>query len=400
MKKQMHVWLAGVLSAAMVTSCAGSGNTSSQDADAGTSTNNQPVTIRVAVEKSYVDYFTEAGKAFKQQKGDHYTVEVTEAGMFDVLDALPTQKGNAADVFMMPNDRVGNLSEQRLIKDIEIPVKEYLDNAATAIQYDGKVYMLPLSIETTLLIYNKDLVSEQPKTLKELSADEFAAKFTDFYYTAGMFYSHGGYIFKDGNIQEIGLNNEGSVAAGKSIQGLYQSDNATWKLIKDDTIAHDTMMDAFYKGSLKYIINGPWSLSDITAAGIDAGAMPIPSWDGSYPYQPLVGTKGAAVNAYSAVGTQAEEFLAFMANKEWAGKWHDMTLEVSPHQEVAYPDDSIYQTVFDAASLGQTMPNNPEFGYVWEPMADALRQIAAGEDSKAALDSAVDKIQAQIAEAQ
>ncbi|MEZ8311794.1 extracellular solute-binding protein [Vibrio splendidus] len=350
--------------------------------------------IVIGVEKSYVPYFTELAEQFN--KGKDFKVEVAATSMFDLLAALPTQKGNIADIFMIPNDRIGELADQHLIAPTNFTVNGYTDAATNASIYNGQTYMLPMSTDTTLFLYNKDMINEAPKTLKEIPPSEWAAKFTDFYFTGGLFMSNGGYIFKDNNPEDIGLNTPDAIKAGLAAQELYKSGVSHWTLMQDDTVAYDIMMKYFMEGKLKAIINGPWAIADIEKAGINVGAAPIPSWDGSHPYKALTGTKGMTVNGYSDNQEGAREFIKFLATPENANKWYADTREVSPSLSVNYKEGSLHKAIFDATNIGQPMPSIPEFMKVWGPMKTGLAQIAQGQDVKAVLDAAVDTIEIDI----
>lgn len=363
--------------------------------DKGGETTDGKKTITVAVEAdSFVEYMTEAGKAFEEETG--IAVKIEQTGMFDVIDALPTQQGNAADVFFIPNDRIGSLASQKLIADLDLDLSNHIDNAQGAVKYDGKTYMLPMSAETTLLIRNTEMLPEVPTSLKSIGNDKFLAKFTDFYYTAGMFFDKGAYIFGSDS-SDIGLATDEAVAAGKDIQSLYQSGDANWTLMQDDTVSHDIMMEQFTTGKVAAVINGPWVISDIEKSGIPFEVSPIPSFDGEGKYQALTGMKGVAVNAYSSEKEAAKQFVEFLNTGEFANTWHKTTSEVSPHTAVTYEEGSIAQQVFNAVELGYVMPTDPDFGYVWAPMADALKQIAAGSDVKESLEAAVKTIENEIA---
>src|SRR5699024_563800 len=103
---------------------------------------------------------------------------------------------------------------------------------------DDKVYGLPKSIETSVLFYNKDIVSEDevPETLdgwydlsKELIDGEnfgFLALFDEIYYANSVLSGYGGYICgKDNNDEydpfDIGLNNKGAGKGADLMQKFY-----------------------------------------------------------------------------------------------------------------------------------------------------------------------------------
>ncbi len=350
--------------------------------------------IQVAVESTYVPYFAELAKAFNQINDTN--IQVVSVKMFDVLDALPHQKGNSADILMTPHDRIGSMAVQQLIMPLNIDITGYTEAAQTSSTFRGQTYMIPMSTDTTLLLFDKNKTQTAPTYLNELPAADFVAKFTDFYYSAGLVHAFGGYIFNDGNPNDIGLNNAGAVRAGEVAQAFYNSGTNAWTLMRDDTIANDLMLKLLIDGDVKFIINGPWTVHDLMVAGVDVGAVPIPSWDGTLPYRPLASTKGMAINNYSRHKEVALEFLNFINSAEHAQAWHTATQEVSPHRQMVYPADSLAQVVFDASAIGVPIPNIPEMMYVWEPMRVAFMQIASGQNITAALNAAVSDIQHDI----
>ena len=353
--------------------------------------------IDVAVDEGYVEYMTNVGTKFKEEKG--VDVNVINADMFTTLEALPTQQGNTADVFMLPNDRIGDLANQKLLSPVEVSISEYTDTAQLAASYNDNNYMLPMATDTSLFIYNKKLLSEVPKTLKELEPSTWAAKYTDFYITAGLFYDFGSYIFGKGNTDtaDIGLDTENAVKAGEAISSLYGSGAEHWELMKDDTVAYDIMMDTFKKGKISAMINGPWALQEVSDAGIDYGIAPVPTYSGSGDYAALTGTKGLGINAYSKNIEASQEFLKYLATPENATEFYKATSEVNPHNGVVYEAGSNEEIILEATKNGTSMPTNPAFGKVWEPMADALKQIASGEDVITSLKQAVETLANSIA---
>jgi arabinogalactan oligomer / maltooligosaccharide transport system substrate-binding protein len=351
--------------------------------------------ITIAVEPSYVAYFQAMVAEYK--KTTDINVEIVATGMFDVLDALSIQKGNSADIFMVVNDRIGDLAEQRLIAPLSFSPTGYTDNARAAGTYNGSMYFVPMSTDTTLLIYNKDKVSTLPTTLSSIPASNWAAKFTDFFHAAGMLYTKGGYVFGSSDT-DLGVANAGSIAAGQAIGTLYNSGVSHWSLMKDDTISYDVMMKVFADGEVDFIINGPWALADIAKSGINAGVAPVPSWDGSHPYQALTSTKGMSINGYSKNSEAAQKFLQFLSSPANAQLWYEMTDEVAPHTGITYPEGSLQAIAFTATSGGANMSNLPTFKTIWEPMADALKQIANAENAEAALKAAEARLIRDIAD--
>ncbi len=360
----------------------------------------EKVVVEVGVESNFVSYFEDVAEMYEAEN-ENVDIKVVEAGMFDAFESLEAQKGNAIDVLMLPNDRVGDLASKKLIAPITADISGYTETAQTASTYNGETYMVPTSTDTTLLYYNKSLVDGAPATLSELSPENFVAKWTDFYFAAGLFMDQGAYIFGDGetDTSDIGLNNEGAVAAGEIIQDLYASGTTYWESLKEEQAGYDLMTQDFKDGKIQYIVDGPWKFNEYTEAmgEENVGVAPIPTWNEGSTYAPLAGTKGMGVNAYSPEKEEAIAFVNYLASEELATKFYEDTKEVSPWAGIEYPEGSLQLAVFDAAAVATSMPTDPAFGKVWEPMADALKQIANGEDVQAALDAAADTIAIEIA---
>ncbi len=358
------------------------------------------IVLQIGVEEGYHPYFQEVADAYTEEHPE-VTFEIVQTSMFDLLDALETQQGNSADIFMMPNDRIGDLADKKLIAPTDADLTGYTEAAQTASNYNGENYIVPLSTDTTLLYYNKANVSEEPETLKEIPVEEWTAKYTDFYVAGGMLASNGGYIFGD-DTSDIGLNNAGSVKALTAIQELFHNGSENWVAMQEDTSGYDWQVQAFIDGTINYYIDGPWKYADLVKGGLaeeNIGYMPIPSWDGSGTYAPITGVKGLVANANSEHVEVAQDFVSTFATGEYAQKWYESYNEVNPHTEVVFEEGSIAEVVSNATSVGTAMPTDPAFSKVWEPMADALKQVAVDKnvDPKEALDAAVATIQADIA---
>ena len=403
MKKRLFALIAAV--SLMFTACATADPDASSSAPEGTSSGTaegtkDPIVLQIGVEPSYVDYYTEMGEAYTAEN-PHVTFEIVGTGMFDILNSLEAQKGNSADIFMLPNDRVGDLAQKRLIAPITADISSYSKPSQGAAEFEGEKYFVPLTTDTTLLYYNKSLVEEVPTTLSEIDPADWSAKYTDFYIAAGMLANHGAYIFGDDNT-DIGLNSPEAVAGLKVIQDLFHNGSENWVAMQEDTSGYDYQVQAFIDGSIKYYIDGPWKFTDLVSGGLaeeNIGFIPVPSWDGEGTYAPLSGVKGVAVNAYSKNVEEAQKFLETLATAENAQKWYDAHNEVNPHQDVVFEEGSIAEVVAQATSVGTPMPTDPAFGKVWVPMADALKQVAADPsvDPQAVLDAAVATIEADIA---
>lgn len=180
----------------------------------------------------------------KFEKEHDVTVKVVEKAYAQQIEDLRLDgpAGTGPDVLTMAGDQIGTAVTEGLIKELKVDEGVqaiYTESALQSQMVEGKIYGLPKAVETTLLYYNKDIISEDelPKTLdewyeksKELTKDGnygFLALFDQIYYAQSVLGGYGGYIFgNDGNgnydSTDVGLNNEGAIEGAEYIQKFYK----------------------------------------------------------------------------------------------------------------------------------------------------------------------------------
>lgn len=323
--------------------------------------------------------------------------------------------GTGPDVLTLPHDQIGQVAIEGLIAplDVDSSVTDiYMDSAIEAETYNGKLYGLPKATETPVFIYNKELMKKPSETFEELY--EFSKEFTNgdqygflalwdnFYFANAVMAGYGGYVFKNNNGKldplDIGLNNEGAVEGAKYIGKWYE--NIFPKGIVGET-GGSAMNGLFNDGKVASKMDGPWAFTGMKEAGIDFGVAPLPKLpNGEYP-QTFIGVKGWHVSSFSENKEWATKLTVWLSNAENAKKRYKITAEIPPVKSLI--EDPIIaendgaKAVAIQSSRGVPMPNIPEMGQVWGPMATALQLIATDkQDAKPALDKAVKTIKAQI----
>src|SRR5699024_6207041 len=149
--------------------------------------------------------------------------------------------GTGPDVLTMPNDQIGTAVVEGLLQ--ELHVDEEVTSTYTEVAMDSqivgdKVYGLPKSIETSVLFYNNDIVSED-EVLERLDGWYYLSNgltddetlglrvvLDEIYYANSVLSGYCGYIFcKDNNDEydpsDIGLNNKGAVKGAELMQKFY-----------------------------------------------------------------------------------------------------------------------------------------------------------------------------------
>ena len=174
--------------------------------------------LSIWVGEDMLDMFTKIAEDYKAETGvPVYIFTYTGLTASDKL-ALDGPFGKGGDVYVQGGG--GDLAkavEQGLFleisKDAVALETDFIGGAQQLMQYQGKLYGVPLGIETTALFYNKALVTDVPDTWEELV--EFAKEFNYFgegikskdqkfgllvdytnpYYTWAFNEAFGGYVF-------------------------------------------------------------------------------------------------------------------------------------------------------------------------------------------------------------
>lgn len=358
------------------------------------------------------DWLEKVTKEFTEKYGVEVAFE--PVGHTDAPGKLKTD-GPAklgADVFSAPHDKVGEMVASGLIypNDVLIP-GDYLDAAVQGTSYEGKWYGYPTAIETYGLFYNKDLVKDPPKTFDELIA--FSKTFTDvkqskygfmmevgnFYFTYSFIGGYDGYVFgKNGTDKnDIGLNNAGSVEGLKFHQKLKEI-----LPLNTADINYDIKKALFNEGKLAFNLDGPWAVKGHKDAGVNFGVIPLPLLpNGKHPTS-FSGIRAFYVNSYTDYPIAAKLLAQFLTSKEMLADRFKSIGQIPPRKDLmedpAIKGDPYSAAFLEQAQYAQAMPNIPEMGSVWGPMATALDENwNKGGDPKVLLDNAVKVIKDGLA---
>ena len=373
--------------------------------------------INVYVDKGYKSYVEEAAKAFEKENGVKINIKTGDAlGGLDNL-SLDNQSKKAPDVMMAPYDRVGGLGSDGQLAEVTLNKDSHTDKTTEALVTNGgKVYGAPAVIETLVLYYNKDLVSEAPKTfgdLENLAKDSkydfasepgkttaFLADWTNFYYTYGLLSGNGGYVFgKDGtDPKDIGLNNQGSIDGIEYAKTWY----AKWpKGLQDTKAAANFIQTQFQEGKTAAIIDGPWKAQAFKDAKVNYGVATIPTLPNGKEYTPFGGGKAWIIPSSTKNLEAAQKFVDFLVSTEQQKAFYDATNEIPANTEArSYAEgknDELTTAVIKQFKNAQPMPNISQMSAVWDPAKTMLFDAVSGKkDAKTAANDAVTLIKETI----
>ncbi|MCK3881000.1 extracellular solute-binding protein [Streptococcus suis] len=399
-------------STAVLAACSNSSSDSSSSADSSKE-------LTIYVDQGYETYINDVKAAFEKENG--VTVNVKTGDALTGLDnlSLDNQSGSAPDVMMAPYDRVGSLGSEGQLSELTLADTSKADDTTTALVTNGgKVYGSPAVIETLVLYYNKDLLTEAPKTfadLEKLATDSkyafegesgkttaFLADWTNFYYTYGLLAGYGGYVFGDNgtNPSDIGLANDGAIKAIEYAKTWYEK----WPQgLQDSTAANNLINTQFTDGKAAAIIEGPWKAASYKEAGLNYGVATIPTLANDKEYAAFGGGKAWVVPTGSQNPEMAQKFVDYLTSTDQQKALYDATNEVPANTEAREyavgKNDELTTAVINQFASAQPMPNISEMSTVWEPAANMLFDAASGaKDAKTAATDAVKLIEDTIAQ--
>ncbi|NLM97095.1 MAG: extracellular solute-binding protein [Halanaerobiaceae bacterium] len=343
------------------------------------------------------DFINLMGKIYEDETGIEIEVQPVDQLSQDDKLALDGPAGKGPDIMAWPHDQLGIPVMQGLLWEIpedQVDLGVYSDTAVQAMRVGGKLYGIPYAVETTALVYNKDIISEIPENFDEfldlvisLNRPEenkygFLANLEDFYYMHGIIAGYGGYVFdrnEDGSLNpdDIGLANEGAIEAMKLIRSFRTSG------LMPEGSTYDVAMGLFTAGDLAVTLTGPWEFDNLNKSGINYGIAPLPKLEnGNYPKQ-YMGVKGYYISNFSENKEEALKFILWLTSKENNYRQHELTAIIPAREDVIdmpeFREDENYRAFAIQAGRGEPMPNIPEMSQVWEPMINALTFVVNGD---------------------
>lgn len=315
----------------------------------------------------------------------------------DVIHQSPSvqqfaQAINSADgpdaVVGIPNDQLADYVNAGLAA--EVPAELYRDSdfsdaAIQACYVNGVRYAAPLSVETTALFYNTDLVTGVPATWEELverAEENGGVQFdaTSIYYDLGFVRACGGYIFQysDGayDVTDIGLANEGAVKAYEFINSLHSEYN----LLSADVTA-DIARSNFQNGQTAYYIGGPWDIAGFTSAGTPFAIAKMPTFNGQ-PFVTPVGTQISFVSNKSDSQEKVWEFIMYLIDNGAIAMYEAgdrIPAKLSDQERQEIQGNSYSKAFIAQINNGEPMPTVSEMGQLWSIHTNNIRSMWTGE---------------------
>jgi len=297
--------------------------------------------------------------------------------------------GNGPDLFIYPQDRIGDWADSGVIEPIEFwlddkRVERFTNEAIAAMAYKGSLWGLPVTVKSLALYYRTDLVETPPASTDELLAlaprmharDGYAIAYAnvDLYGHAPWLFGYGGKIMDDTGKLAIATP-EAAAAMGFARELVTTGAAPT----RSDGAYVATL---FNEGKAATVMSGPWFVADI-ASNVPWKVAPLPVVSATgRPAAPFLGAEGILMSARAHDKTAAFAVMDALTSDQAAIARARLARQVVPNP-AAYEDAEVARDPVLAAFRAQLantvpMPMGPAMRMVWTPYKTALGEVLAG----------------------
>jgi arabinogalactan oligomer/maltooligosaccharide transport system substrate-binding protein len=348
-----------------------------------------------------------------------YNIElvVQQMSFGDIRDQLAVAgpAGEGPDILVGAHDWLGQLVENGLVAPIDLGAHEadFFGPALEAFTYGGTLYGVPYATENIAFFCNPDVLAlvdaEVPATWDDVTAlaedleaatggdvTAWTIQTNDPYHFNPLLTAFGGYIFGETETgydpADIGIDNDGGIAAGQWLQAMAEAGHIT------GNVDYDVMHTLFYDGSVACIGTGPRALNGIRDSGVNYVIGPYPSE--ATEAAPFLGVQGFMVSAFSENQLVAQTvLLELVSTEEFMTALYEADPRPSAFLAVRDAIDDPDLAAFAAAGEnGQPMPAIPEMSSVWEALGNNEELIITmAEDGETGMTTAAEQIRTIIA---
>jgi maltose-binding protein MalE len=315
--------------------------------------------------------------------------------------AIP--RGNGPDLFIYPQDRIGDWADAGVIEPIEFWVDDaradrFTPASLAAMAYKGSLWGLPMAVKALALYYNPALVAQPPRTTDEVLAlakqmqprGIFALAYpnVDLYEHAPWLHGFRGTLFDSRGAFAIA-----TPEAAKAMAFARQL--VTTGASPEDAQA-SLIASLFNEGRAATVISGPWFMGDIANVSWKVTTLPTVSATGQ-PAQPFASAEGVMMSSRAHDKAAAFAAMNFLTDDASAITRAKRARQVVPNVH-AWDDAELAKDDVLAAFRAQLdhvvpMPNDPRMRSVWTPYRTALGEVLSGRAEPA---PTLDKLQREI----
>ncbi|MDB4964110.1 MAG: carbohydrate transporter substrate-binding protein family [Myxococcales bacterium] len=297
--------------------------------------------------------------------------------------------GNGPDLFIYPQDRIGDWADSGVLEPLEFWVDDaradrFSDEALAAMAYKGSLWGLPVAVKSLALYYRTDLVASPPLTtdalialtpgMKQRSGYSVAYANVDLYGHAPWLHGFGGTILDDAG--------KLSVATPEAAAAMAFARKLVLDGVAPEHAEGPLVATLFNEGKAATVISGPWFVSDI-ASGVPwkVTTLPVVSPTGKHA-APFLGAEGILMSARAGDKDAAFAVMDALTSDVAAIERAKLARQVVPNVH-AYEDATVAADpvlLAFRAQLAHTvaMPKGAAMRMVWTPYKTALGEVLAG----------------------
>jgi len=304
--------------------------------------------------------------------------------------------GAGPDITFAPHDSIGLFAEAgtALVLDDFFSkgfFNQFDQDILNSYRYRGKIYGLPYRLGNCIvLIYNKDLLPQPPKTMGELIAK--AKQLTKGTEQFGLVYdmvepffiipflgAYGGTVFDEGG--NIALDTE---PMKKMVKFVYDL-KFTHKVVPKEANA-DVANGLMKEGKAAMEISGPWMFAQLDNADLNYGLAVIPKFeDAGWPL-PYSGAKVLIFNPKLLKNKEqakaVQKFAEYMNSASVQLNYAKMVSEIPTNakamEDPYVKNDPKVKALVEQMKHSTPMPSRPEMRCVWDAMKSVMAQVMGG----------------------
>lgn len=304
-----------------------------------------------------------------------------------ITSAIPG--GNGPDLFIYPQDRIGDWADAGTIEPIEFWVDDaradrFTPESVESMAYKGSLWGLPMTVKSLAMFYRTDLVPEPPRTtdaLIQLAPEMRARAGYALAYANVDLYGHAPWLFGFGGkiMDEAG---KLTLASPEAALAMAFARSLVERGVTPAQAEGPLVATLFNEKKAATAISGPWFIADI-APGVPwkVAALPIVSATGQHA-TPFLGAEGLLMSARARDKDTAFAVMDALTSDVAAIARAKLARQVVPNTH-AYEDPAVAADpvlVAFRAQLAHTvaMPKGPAMRMVWTPYKTALGEVVSG----------------------
>ena len=297
--------------------------------------------------------------------------------------------GEGPDLFIYPHDRLGQWRSEGALAALPDPSDALEAAALGALQSDGTLYGLPLASKALMLFGRgaatlpDDLLSARPS--KPLIAADLSAYYQAFPWLAAA------------GARPFDPDERPKLASAEHARGVAQLKQLLDNGLISRGLDGAQAKAAFLRGQVPFLVDGPWSLDELSSAVPDLKiqAMPVV---GGQPARPFVTVEAVFVSTHGRVEA-AKRLAAFIASDAGAAPRQQIGKQLVPNRSLwTDHSDPLLRAAASATADTIPLPTTPKMRAFWGPAKDAITAVLRqGKEPEPALREASGRLKALLA---